>query len=124
MIHQGPIKKNQKTLIAYGDSWTFGAELIEPDYNLEKYGYPLDATNLQFRLDNVFPTLLAQKLNYENCINYGVCGGGNDSIFQKVIHFVYENIISGKHSVNDFFITIGFTTPLRKDFFISFGEAF
>ena len=118
MTHQGPILKNQKTLIAYGDSWTFGAELIEPEYDIQKNGFPLDTTHLKYRLDNVFPTILTEKLNFENCVNYGVCGGGNDSIFHKIIHFVYEYIINENYSVDDIFIVIGLTTPLRKDFFI------
>lgn len=118
MTHQGPILKNQKNLISYGDSWTFGAELIEPEYDVKNLGYPLDATNVQFRIDNVFPTLLAKKMNFDNCVNYGVCGGGNDSIFQKVIHFVYDYVVEKQYSADDLFIIIGLTTPLRKDFFI------
>jgi hypothetical protein len=118
MIHQGEIKENEKTLIAYGDSWTFGAELVEPDYDVDKLGYPKDATEIKFRKDNVLPTVLSNKLGFDNCINYGVCGGSNDGIFDKISNLVYGEYVCKNRSTENLFILIGFTEPIRRDFYV------
>ena len=107
-------------LIANGDSWTFGCEIVDPAVIQEypKFGHLTEIDHLQendsYRLSRIWPTMLAKLLN-ANVINLSEPGDDNSSILARTQEYVLFLLNSGIDPKN-LFIVIGWTSPERRNF--------
>ena len=104
-----------KELIVTGDSWTFGSEIINPD--LPKDINELDESNDIYRISKIWPTLLKEKLNFNEIKNLGFPSASNDRAIRVLINYLTKKYISKNKSVDDLFVVVGLTSPERKDFY-------
>lgn len=119
------------TLLTNGDSWTFGSEiaapelLVEPGHKGHGMGYrfrkgcsDIDEANDYYRIPRIWPTILAQRLGYDN-INLAWPARSNDGIYESTVSYIISNYIKPGRSVNDLLVVIGWSSPERKDLMIS-----
>lgn len=102
-------------LLAVGDSFTYGSEIINP--SLKNTVTEFDYINHEYRISNIWPTLLSKKLQFTECINLGWPGASNDRSVRVLINYLIKEYFSKDKVPNDIFIIIGLTSPERKDFF-------
>ncbi len=103
----------KKILVCIGDSWTWGSEIVNPEY--EKYrGTDFLHTQLgdcQYRLSNTYPGVISKELGFDEFHNLGACGESNDYIFNKTLKWYYNN-----RNNNELFFIVGLTSPERVGF--------
>lgn len=114
-----------KTLIANGDSWTYGSELFDPKI-LATLGFmppnkvvelDFNPANHSYRLRHAYPYLLAKKFNATS-INLAYAGDNNNYIAERTLSYVLQNNLQG----SDNFVVIGWTAPERNDFYMNVGS--
>lgn len=118
-----------KILLANGDSWAYGSEIACPEIlNIigpEGYGkpnrykpgkYDTFAENDYYRIPRIWPTKLAQLLNYE-VQNISWPARCNDNIVSSTQRWVFDFINSGGNT-DEVFAVIGWSSPERKQLII------
>lgn len=121
------------SILAVGDSFTFGAELPDVPMNLGYHGndYYNEKTHQQEIASPskyAWPALLAKKLNTD-VVNLGLVGGSNDRIFRlavkETVKKKYDLVVCAWTSVDRFDVTLngndlalsaGTSTHWRKEF--------
>lgn len=103
-----------KKLVAFGCSWTYGDELVDPDLKLSDniVGEKRDQLESEYRLQNCFSGLLAKHYNLEY-ENFGFPGASEESI-RYALNWFIEN-----HDVANTCILVAHTDPSRKSWFNS-----
>ena len=111
-------------LIGCGDSWCWGAELVDPKVEpvpimtLPDGGFDrqFKPENIAYRLKYRYVNQLANKINAE-VIDLSQPAYSNDAIFRRLIEYlVTEGYTSGKDT-SDILVSIGWTSPERREFF-------
>jgi len=115
---------NKKTLVVFGDSNVWGAELKDvPERQYEFKSIVYDPENFDswpYHIKHSFPGIMAQKNNM--CIlNLAIPGCSNDTIFRRVNKFLQGNY---PVELNDVFVLIFWTGISRREFFRSNGSKF
>jgi hypothetical protein len=110
----------QLILIANGDSWTFGCEIVDPKL-LKKHPKIKNLTEIDFlpendiyRIERIWPTLLAKQLN-ARVINLSEPGDDNTSILNRTQEYILK-LKSEGHDASEIFVVVGWTSPERRDF--------
>jgi hypothetical protein len=109
-------------LIACGDSWAWGAELVDPAV-VPKWVPHQDNHHLHYLPENEiyrhthrYTGILAEKLNAE-VVDLSYCGYSNDAIIRTLFDWlIKEDYLSGRDT-SDIFVSIGWTSPERREFF-------
>lgn len=107
------------TLVGCGDSWAWGTELIDPttnntkDFDFNLHHLPV---NKKYREDHRYLKLFSDKIGADNIVDLSQGGTSNDSIVRKLFRWLAsEGYLSGRDT-SDIFVSIGWTSPERKDF--------
>ena len=112
-------------LIGAGDSWCWGAELVDPIeeptpiMNLPGGGFERQAkpVNIDFRLKNRYINRLADKLNADELIDLSSPSLSNDAIVRKLMEWLsVEGYLTGRDT-SELFVSIGWTSPERREFY-------
>ena len=96
------------TLVAFGDSYTYGTEI-----DTIELGHEDDA----YRSECAYPYLLARELGIEYGANLAESGRGNNKILRRVCDFVGEH----RHDLSRYLIVVGLTHVGRKGFILRNG---
>ena len=123
--------KNKKVLLTCGDSFTFGSEIVNPEFLLEptvpnkqvqyngKIKHCYDTKNDDYRLQRIWPTYLGEMLGVGEVINIAKPAVGNRWIKNTTIGWLLENYISQKKSTEELLLIVGWTTTVRREFFFN-----
>jgi len=112
-------------LVGVGDSWCWGAELVDPIeeptpiMNLPGGGFEKQSkpVNIDFRLKNRYINRLADKFDADELVDLSSPSLSNDAIVRKLFEWlVTEGYLSGRDT-SDLFISIGWTSPERREFY-------
>jgi hypothetical protein len=79
---------SEYTLISFGDSFTFGQDIV-PIYKHQPHGSPK-----QWKKDcnlNSFTQVIADRMGFKDCLNFGVLAGSNERSFTLVESFLRTN---------------------------------
>ena len=117
-----------KTLIANGDSWTYGSELYDPkvlasldrtssDYGKHVIELDFNPINHPYRIAHSYPYLLGQQLGYTT-VNLAMTADNNNFIAERTIDYILKNDLSGPNV----FVVVGWSAPERNDFYMDTGS--
>jgi hypothetical protein len=107
------------TLVGCGDSWAWGTELIDPttidgpDWDFNLHHKPI---NKQYREDHRYLKLFADKIEATSIVDLSQGGCSNDTIVRKLVRWLTDTDYMSGRDPSDLFISIGWTSPERKDF--------
>ena len=115
---------NKKTLVVFGDSNVWGAELKdvpERQYEFKSIVYdPLHIDTWPYHIRHSFSGVIAERNNMQ-ILNLAIPGCSNDTIFRRINKFV-----QGHYPVDfkDCFVMIFWTGVSRREFFRADGQKF
>jgi hypothetical protein len=107
------------TLVGCGDSWAWGTELIdrtEITDNTWSFDLHWTPSNVKYREDHRYLKLFADKIGATSIVDISRGGTSNDSIVRKLFRWLSENGYLAGRDTSDIFVSIGWTSPERKDF--------
>ena len=110
------------TIIANGDSWTFGSEIVSPEIT-EKYkdkykyttNYDYFPDNDHYRVPRCWPTKLGELLNAD-VVNLAVPADDNGTILHRTITYLNSNYIFFNKPTDNLLVIIGWSSPERNFF--------
>lgn len=112
-------------LIGCGDSWCWGAELVDPIeepvpiMNLPGGGFErqLKPVNIEYRLKHRYLNLFADKIKASEIVDLSKPSRSNDAIVRTLIEFLVTEGYTTGRDTSDLFITIGWSSPERREFY-------
>ena len=112
-------------LIGCGDSWAWGAELVDPNeepipiMNLPGGGFErqLKPVNIEYRLNHRYLNLFADKIGATDIVDLSKPSRSNDAIVRTLIEFLSNQGYTTGRDTSDLFITIGWSSPERREFY-------
>ena len=109
--------KNKSTLVVFGDSNVWGAELTgcperQKDFKSIVY-HPNDIESWPHHIRHSFSGILAEKNNMK-ILNLSIPGSSNDTVFRRVNKFLQGNYLV---DLNDCFVMVFWTSVERREFF-------
>lgn len=109
---------NSLTVIGCGDSWAWGTELISEKIDPLTYTFDLQNTpdNTKFRENHRYLKLFADKIGANKIVDLTGGGISNDTIVRKLIRWLANNGYTSGKDTSNLFVSIGWTSPERKDF--------
>lgn len=107
-------------LIGCGDSWCFGAELVDKE-KFPDWHFGIDQGQLKgndrYRVEHRYLNLFGNKIGADQIITLAKSSYSNDAIVRTLIDFlVTEGYTSGRDT-SELFVSIGWTSPERREFF-------
>jgi hypothetical protein len=106
-------------LVGCGDSWAWGTELIDrTEITGNDWSFDLHHTteNKLYRQQHRYLKLFADKISATNIVDLSWGGCSNDSIVRNLFRWLsVEGYLAGRDTA-DLFVSIGWTSPERKDF--------
>jgi len=118
-------------LLVCGDSFTYGSEIVNPEFLLEpsvpnkplqyngKIKHDYDSKNDDYRLQRIWPTYLGKMLDVSEVINIAKPAIGNRWIKNTTISWLLKNYILQKKSTEELLLIIGWTSTVRREFFFN-----
>ena len=112
-------------LVLLGDSWAWGTELLDPafvpDGDVRRANNFFDnhhkAEHVAYRENNRYAKLFADRIGANQIIDLSKGGASNDTIVRLLLRWLAEQGYTQGKPTDDLFISIGWTSPERKDFF-------
>jgi len=112
-------------LIAIGDSWAWGAELVDPIeepvpiMNLPEGGHDrqLKPINMEYREKHRYIGLLRDHFNFSEIVDLTSPGISNDTMYRFLLDYLLEHDYLAGRDTSDLFVSIGWTSPERREFF-------
>ncbi len=114
-------------LLTNGDSWTFGSEIVAPEFlagpgekgygmgsRLKKGRNDTDVENDHYRVPRIWPTFLANSLGFES-VNLAWPARSNDGIYDSTVAWILTNYIVPKRPTTDLLVVVGWSSPERKN---------
>lgn len=121
----------KKVLLANGDSWTFGSEIMAPEFCVPigengtgmcgKYKPGFDdwrEYNDYYRIPRTWPSYLASYMNME-AINISFPARSNDTIYEDTVNWLLENYITKDKDTSELLVVLGWSSPERKNVMLS-----
>ncbi len=121
----------KKVLFANGDSWTFGSEIMAPEFCVPngqagagmagRYlpgKFDFGHYNDFYRIPRIWPSYLGEILDIPTVVNVAAPARSNDTIYENTIEWILENYISKGKSTDELLVVIGWSTPERKNVII------
>lgn len=99
-------------LFANGCSMTYGSGLYENTESKVCFDHDM-------RMKCAWPGLLGKKLGVSSIINLGYPSSSNDRIIRTTISWIVENWLTTARPVDSLFVVIGWSHPMRREFFIN-----
>jgi hypothetical protein len=119
-------------LLACGDSWCWGAELVdpvidpEPIMNLPGGGFERQSVpeNIKYRLEHRYINQFAKLANIDNIEDLSLPSQSNDAIFRKLVAYLATNGYLTGENTEELFVSIGWTSPERTEHYYKeqFGD--
>ena len=112
-------------LIGCGDSWAWGAELVDPKeepipiMNLPGGGFERQSKpiNIEYRLKHRYLNLFADRIGATEIVDLSKPSRSNDAIVRTLIEFLVNEGYTTGRDTSDLFITIGWSSPERREFY-------
>jgi hypothetical protein len=112
-------------LIGCGDSWCWGAELVDPNeepvpiMKLPGGGFErqLKPINIAYRLKHRYLNLFADRIGVTEIVDLSKPSRSNDAIVRTLIEFLVNEGYTTGRDTSDLFITIGWSSPERREFY-------
>ena len=112
-------------LVACGDSWTWGAELVDPieepvpimTLQEDSYWRQQKPVNVEYREKHRYIGLLANKLKASEVVDLSKPAYSNEAIIRVLIQWLSEEGYTSGRDTSDLFVTIGWTSPERREFY-------
>jgi hypothetical protein len=102
---------NKPILFANGCSMCYGSGLFEdPETKL--------CFNNNERFASSWPGVLGRELGFRKVVNLGFPGSSNDRIVRTTIAWILENGFTEPQVTNSIFVIIGWSGPMRREFYI------
>lgn len=98
-------------LFANGCSMTYGSELYENTESKVCFDHAM-------RMKSAWPGVLGKKLGFSRVINQGYPSSSNDRIVRTTISWIIENWLETSLPTDSLFVVIGWSHPMRREFFI------
>ena len=111
-------------LVGVGDSWCWGAELVdpiidpEPIMNMPGGGFERQAIpeNIEYRLKNRYINRFADMVGADELVDLSEPSLSNDAIVRVLMEYLStEGYFTGRDT-SDLFISIGWSSPERREF--------
>jgi len=119
-------------LLACGDSWCWGAELVDPlvepipIMNLPGGGFERQSKpeNIKYRLENRYINQFAKLANIESITDLSLPSQSNDAIFRKLVAWLASNGYLNGENTEELIVSIGWTSPERTEHYYKkqFGD--
>lgn len=114
-----------KKLVACGDSWCWGAELVDPAVEpvpimtlpgggFERQGKP---ENVKYRLEHRYINQLAQHAGITDVVDLSEPSLSNDAIIRRLLSWLAENDHLDPRNNSELLVSIGWTSPERTEFY-------
>lgn len=126
--------ENEKILLTNGDSWTFGSEIMAPEFlagphergygmanRYKKNHHDWEKRNDYYRVPRIWPTMLANNIGYKS-INLAWPARSNDTIYHTTVGWLLENYIIPRKNTDNLLVIIGWSSPERKNILIKDQE--
>lgn len=112
-------------LVACGDSWCWGAELVDPIIdptpimNLPGGGFERQSIpgNIKYRLENRYINQFAKHANIDDIVDLSLPSQSNDAIFRKLVSWLADNEYLSGNNTEEIIVSIGWTSPERTEHF-------
>ena len=107
------------TLVGCGDSWAWGTELIDRTKitgNDWSFNLHWDPAHVKYREDHRYLKLFSDKIGATSVVDISQGGCSNDSIVRNLFRWLSEEGYLSGRDTSDVFVSIGWTSPERKDF--------
>lgn len=111
-------------LVACGDSWTWGAELLDPEVSPQGMwndprGHDLHyiPKNTEYRERYRYIRQFAKLANFDEVIDLSQPSVSNDAIYRFLLEWLSTNGYLTGRDTSDLFISIGWTSPERTEFY-------
>lgn len=131
LISKDFTNREDRILLTNGDSWTFGSEIMAPEFlaDQDEIGYGManrykkdrhdwEPYNDYYRIPRIWPTFLAKGINYKN-INLARPARSNDTIYNTTIGWLLQNYIIPKKDTSNLLVIVGWSSPERKNIIIN-----
>lgn len=117
-------------LVGCGDSWCWGAELVDPveepipimDLEGDHYWRQLKPVNMAFREKHRYLGVLGEKLNASEIIDLSKPAYSNEAIIRALLQWLGEEGYTSGRDTSDLFVSIGWTSPERREFYTTRGS--
>lgn len=114
-------------LVGCGDSWTWGAELVDPaeepipimTLEGDNYWRQIKPINMVYREKHRYLNLLGEKLNASEIVDLSKPAYSNEAIIRALIQWLSDEGYTGGRDTSDLFISIGWSSPERREFYTS-----
>jgi hypothetical protein len=113
-------------LVLLGDSWAWGTELLDPNFVPEgdvrkangiSFDFHHTSEHTKYRNNTRYAKLFADQIGADEIIDLSKGGASNDTIVRLLLRWLAEQGYTQGRSAEDIFVSIGWTSPERKDFF-------
>lgn len=135
MVSKETLQNDGRILLTNGDSWTFGSEIMAPEFlaDQDEIGYGManrykkgcndwEPYNDYYRIPRIWPTFLAKSINFKN-INLARPARSNDTIYNTTIGWLLENYVIPKKDTSNLLVVVGWSSPERKNVIINDADS-
>ena len=113
-------------VVGCGDSWCWASELVDPieepvpimnypNGGFERHDKPV---NTAYRLKHRYLNIFADKIGATELIDLSRPSRSNDAIIRVLVEWLTNEGYTSGRDTSDLFITIGWTSPERREFYI------
>lgn len=107
-------------LVGLGDSWAWGTELLDPEHckDLRNASFHLhhEPVHIKYRESNRYLKLFGDMIGATQIVDLSRGGASNDTVVRNLTRWLASNGYTSGRSTEDLFVSIGWTSPERKDF--------
>lgn len=117
-------------LVGCGDSWCWGAELVDPieepipimDLEGDNFWRQQKPINIAYREKYRYLNLLGEKLGATEIVDLSKPSYSNEAIIRVLIQWLSDEGYTAGRDTSDLFITIGWSSPERREFYTNRGS--
>ena len=117
-------------LVGCGDSWCWGAELVDPaeeptpimELEGDNFWRQQKPINVKYREKHRYLNILGEKLNATEIIDLSKPAFSNEAIIRVLIQWLSSEGYTRGRDTSELFISIGWTSPERREFYTSSGK--
>jgi len=110
-------------IVACGDSWCWGAELVDPDQepfwmpNADNHHLHYIPVHEKYRLEHKYIQIFADRVHANEIIDLSQASISNDAIIRKLTEWLLVEGYTTGRDTGDLFVSIGWTSPERTEFY-------
>jgi hypothetical protein len=117
-------------LIGCGDSWAWGAELVDPNeepvpiMKLEgdNFWRQIKPINTAYREKHRYVNILGNKLNATEVVDLSKPAYSNEAIFRVLLQWLSQEGYTEGRDTSDLFVSVGWSSPERREFYTNRGK--